>query len=928
MVRRCLVGSLAATAVTGTFLVPSASAAPLPAPGPVATSSEVVALGSVVTPAPDAAVRSGTTDPVAGVAAGTPTLTVTRTDVDPFSLVGVTWALDPAVTDTVVSVRVQDDGGAWGSWTEVTAETADQQAGARPGAVLRGGTSPLWTGPSTGVDVELVTRSGARPTDVRLDLVDPGSSPADDAPAAPAIGASAQAAVPMPPVYSRAQWGADESIRTWGPQYATTLKAATLHHTADSNDYTADQVPAIMRSIYRYHTVSLGWGDIGYNVIVDKFGRSWEGRYGGLSTTVMGAHAGGFNTATFGVSMLGNYDTAPVPQATVDAVAAVIAWKFSLFGVDPRGTTQLTSSGGGTSRYASGVRVTLPTVFGHRDVGDTVCPGRYGYARLAEIRTQVSSRMASPVRARYDADAALRARLGAPTGGEQTSGGVTWQVYANGRLYWSATTGAHAVWGDVLSRYLALGGPGVLGAPVTDHTDTPRGDGAYAHFQNGSVYWSPATGSRWVRGMVMDRWSVLGREQGVLGFPTSEEAPAADGGSFQTFQGGMVFWSPATGAHEVHGWVLDRWSALGRERGWLGYPVTDEVRTADGAHSSFVNGDVYSTAETGPVTIRGAISAQWRALGAGSSALGRPLTDEQPAGDGVGAFSSFAGGVLYWSPVTGAHAVTGVLAQQWQARGGVGSRLGYPTAEVRALAGGGEQAAFQGGQLFRAPGAVTAAEVRGAIGASWAAQGGPASLLGWPVTDEQPSPDGAGVSQTYERGVGYWSPATGVTQVLGAIEDHWTALGGLAGPGAPIGGEEALPDGVGRRSVFTSGTAVYWSPASGAWSVRGAVRAAWDAQGGERGLLGYPTSDETPLPSGRGVRSTFQRGDVYWSAATGAREVHGVIRSRYLEAGGPSSSLGLPVSDEQQVPGGARSDFEGGSITFTTGTGVTTLTVR
>jgi hypothetical protein len=108
-----------------------------------------------------------------------------------------------------------------------------------------------------------------------------------------------------------------------------------------------------------------------------------------LSSTVVGAHAGGFNTYTFGVSMLGNYDLVPVPQATVDAVSALIAWKFSLYGVDPNGSTTLTSGGTGTAKYAAGVRVTLPTIFAHRDVGTTICPGRYGYARLGEIRDKV-----------------------------------------------------------------------------------------------------------------------------------------------------------------------------------------------------------------------------------------------------------------------------------------------------------------------------------------------------------------------------------------------------------------------------------------------------------------------------------------------------------------------------------------------------------
>ena len=123
----------------------------------------------------------------------------------------------------------------------------------------------------------------------------------------------------------------------WAPEIASTIKAATVHHTADSNDYSAADVPAIMRSIYRYHAITRGWGDIGYNVLVDKFGRIWEGRAGGLSKPVIGAHAGGFNTYTFGVSMMGNYDTAPTTPPMIDSVAAIIAWKLSLFSVDPHG---------------------------------------------------------------------------------------------------------------------------------------------------------------------------------------------------------------------------------------------------------------------------------------------------------------------------------------------------------------------------------------------------------------------------------------------------------------------------------------------------------------------------------------------------------------------------------------------------------------
>lgn len=396
--RRILAGLVAFLALTATLLVLPVYAAPAPEAEPVETASTTIDMGSVSAPAPEADTQDGTTEPVAGVPDNEPTLTVSRTDADPFSLVGVTWDLDPAVTDTLVQVRVTGADGSWGSWTEVTVEDADQDDDTDSGLAVRGGTSPLWTGPSTGVEVELVTRSGAQPTGVSVDLVDPGTSAADGSLGAADIQDTADAALSMPDVYSRAQWGADESIRTWDPEYAPTIRAATLHHTADTNDYTAAQVPAMMRSIYRYHAVSRGWGDIGYNVIVDKYGRLWEGRQGGLASTVVGAHAGGFNSGTFGVSMLGNYDLVQPPQVMVDAVAAIISWKFSLYGVDPNGTVTLTSGGGGTSRYAAGVRVTLPTIFGHRDVGSTTCPGQYGYAKLGGIRSAVVARLATDIR--------------------------------------------------------------------------------------------------------------------------------------------------------------------------------------------------------------------------------------------------------------------------------------------------------------------------------------------------------------------------------------------------------------------------------------------------------------------------------------------------------------------------------------------------
>jgi hypothetical protein len=401
-VRRILTGSIAFLLLSGTFLVLPVYAAPAPEAVPVETSEEEVALGSVEAPAVEADLQEGTTDPVSGVSPEAPVLTVRETDVDEFSLVGVSWASDAAVTDTLIQVRVQDSGGEWGAWTEVATESAAQDADAATPEEPRGGTEPLWTGPSTAVEVELVTRSGAQPTDVRLHLIDPGESDADDIFQSPAIQDQAHAAASMPSVYSRAQWGADESLMTWGPQVASTLKAATVHHTAGSNNYSAADVPGILRGIYRYHAVTLGWGDIGYNALVDKFGRIWEGRAGGLAKPVVGAHAGGFNTYTFGVSMIGNYEVVPTTQPMIDSVAAIIGWKLALYNLDPQGSTTLTS--GGTDKYSAGTSVRLPTIFAHRDTKSTACPGKYGYAKMGEIRAKADSRATSEayVKALYE----------------------------------------------------------------------------------------------------------------------------------------------------------------------------------------------------------------------------------------------------------------------------------------------------------------------------------------------------------------------------------------------------------------------------------------------------------------------------------------------------------------------------------------------
>jgi putative cell wall-binding protein len=313
-------------------------------------------------------------------------------DTEDFQLVGVTWDTnaDTDVGGLTVKVRVRSND-TWSPWEvlEPMDEGPDETSAEGQANAVRTGTSPLVTDEANGVEVKVATADGALPSGLRLDLIDPGESAADNQlqPAQPA--SSAEAAASKPTIITRAQWGADERLRGT-PRYNGTIKAGVMHHTAGSNSYTASGAAAQVRGYYAYHTQTLGWSDIGYNFLVDKYGRIYEGRAGGVDKPVKGAHAGGFNTDTFGVSAMGNYETAGAPAVMLDSMARVMAWKLSLHGRNPLGKTWLQSEGGGTSKYAKGVWVEADVVGAHRDYGNTSCPGRNIVSQESSIRSLVN----------------------------------------------------------------------------------------------------------------------------------------------------------------------------------------------------------------------------------------------------------------------------------------------------------------------------------------------------------------------------------------------------------------------------------------------------------------------------------------------------------------------------------------------------------
>lgn len=338
------------------------------------------------------------------------TVTSLPQPVDGFGTVGLTWAPGAVVPEEAVGadVRTLVDG-TWSDWQALDVHLDDHapDPGSAEADGSRPGTMEAVVGEVDQVQTRLRLTGAEVPADLRLAVITPGEaastrseSPeietgADDAPE-PAEGAadvesagegaatlSAAAYTPKPSIYSRRQWGADESVREAGPPDYHEVRGGFVHHTVNTNSYTRDQVPAIIRSIYTFHVQSRGWRDIGYNFLVDKFGRIWEGRYGGVDRPVVGAHTSGYNSYSFGASAIGNFDNVAPPSALVNAFGTLFAWKLSLHGV--RGNKGSTRIGDRTFSHA---------IMGHRDAGSTACPGRYLYAQLSTIRSQAGSKQA------------------------------------------------------------------------------------------------------------------------------------------------------------------------------------------------------------------------------------------------------------------------------------------------------------------------------------------------------------------------------------------------------------------------------------------------------------------------------------------------------------------------------------------------------
>ena len=299
-----------------------------------------------------------------------------------FDLVGVAREM------RTVQIRVRDEGGRWSNWVEQNDGTPIYVAGADQAQVRapfrpRGQLHFVNVSGTAGGFAERLLNSARRA--INTACISVATTPL------------AQAIAPKPTIVGRAGWGAD--LPSGGcpprdaPQYGT-VQAAVIHHTVNANDYTPQEAPSIVLGLCRFHVYANGWNDIGYNVLVDRYGTLYKGRAGGLKRAVVGAQAQGFNSQTTSIASIGDHTSeAPTPEAR-RSIIQFLAWKMAVNPAYPvTASVQLTSAGGPQNRYPAGTAVTVPRIVGHTTLGRTACPGGAMIPLIAQIQAGVQKRI-------------------------------------------------------------------------------------------------------------------------------------------------------------------------------------------------------------------------------------------------------------------------------------------------------------------------------------------------------------------------------------------------------------------------------------------------------------------------------------------------------------------------------------------------------
>ena len=661
--------------------------------------------------APVPSILPAATDPQADAALLTDPL-----EVDRFFVAGFTWTGGADLPDGVrIYLRVRENG-SWSPWylSEAADSGRDDRATPGTGEFVTGGAdaiqaSVVGSSLPAGLKLALVpsrpqgeevlgaddlTTTQAAPTPVIEDAsatenqgtqVDPAAMrlPASPAsvtrPAAASVAAPATVPVVAPAattanglpvaVTTRAEWGANASYMSWDPEYAR-AGHVVVHHTAGTNSYSAGQSASIVRGIYYYHAVTLDWGDIGYNFLVDKFGTVFEGRSGSVAAPAgrmsIGAHARGVNTGTMGISMMGDYSTVSPSDAQLSSVGKMAGWFLKRAGI-----SDVTGWAGlhvwTTERYQAGSTISMPRILGHRDVGYTTCPGNVGYSKLGAIR------------------AIAKAQGSSPQGGSSSAPSTVPQDHP----------GAVALRG-------ALGANGWIGAATSGVQASAKG-GVFQRFEHGVGYWSPATGAQFVGEPVLSAWGAYGYQTGSMGYPRSGGVAGVGGSRHQIFEGGIAYWRPGGRVSFIHGSILNAWAASGWERSWLGLPTSNETAsTKGGVFQRFEHGVGYWSPATGAQFVGEPVLSAWGAYGYQTGSMGYPRSGGV-AGVGGSRHQIFEGGIAYWRPGGRVSFIHGSILNAWAASGWEHSKVGLPTGRAVRQANGTMTQTFEKGSISVAP---------------------------------------------------------------------------------------------------------------------------------------------------------------------------------------------------------------------------------
>ncbi|MEQ8840662.1 MAG: S-layer homology domain-containing protein [Acidimicrobiales bacterium] len=313
----------------------------------------------------------------AGANAGTPVGAGAIVEADGLTGLSLSWTGD---THTGAVVRALVDG-TWGQDIEVESDHGhgpDDPSGRAHGpAVMVPGAEAYWVA-NRGVDdlrVHEITAPERRLRAAALTIVTP-------IPGLEIIDRSSWTDIPRRDTIDCAL---TTSVFGLGCRADVGLRHGIVHHTVNPNGYSESAVPDLIHGIQRYHVDTRGWDDIGYNFVIDRFGRIWQGREGDLYEPIAAGHTTGLNGESVGVAVLGTFSTDTVPDAVVESLGLLLGWKLSLHGVDPLGHTLVRSAGSDLAE--PGEFVDVDNISGHRDNGQTSCPGTVLYERLDEIRS-------------------------------------------------------------------------------------------------------------------------------------------------------------------------------------------------------------------------------------------------------------------------------------------------------------------------------------------------------------------------------------------------------------------------------------------------------------------------------------------------------------------------------------------------------------